>query len=189
MDGRELELYAQDTARHLLAPLENRWWHTAAVARRTRAVAEQRGLAGPHLVVAGAWLHDIGYSPTLRDTGFHPVDGARYLAEQGWPPAVVGLVAHHSGARYVAAVRGALPDLAEWAFEDSTAMDILTFADQTTGPTGHVVDLEDRMLDMLRRRGADSPSALAHPVRSVYLRAVRCRIEPPRERLVTLAAR
>jgi HD superfamily phosphodiesterase len=30
-------------------------------------------------VVTAAWLHDIGLAPDLRDTGFHPLDGARFL--------------------------------------------------------------------------------------------------------------
>lgn len=37
------------------------------------------------LLVAAAWLHDIGYAPELRDTGFHPLDGARHLEALGAP--------------------------------------------------------------------------------------------------------
>ena len=34
-------------------------------------------------LVAAAWLHDIGYAPELVETGFHPLDGARYLRREG----------------------------------------------------------------------------------------------------------
>jgi predicted hydrolase (HD superfamily) len=30
---------------------------------------------------AAAMLHDIGYTPSLATTGFHPLDGARYLRD------------------------------------------------------------------------------------------------------------
>jgi hypothetical protein len=33
------------------------------------------------LIEAAAFLHDIGYSSVVRSTGFHPLDGARYLRD------------------------------------------------------------------------------------------------------------
>jgi HD superfamily phosphodiesterase len=33
--------------------------------------------ADADLLVLAALLHDIGYAPTLRRTGFHPIDGGR----------------------------------------------------------------------------------------------------------------
>ncbi|MFC7328046.1 HD domain-containing protein [Marinactinospora rubrisoli] len=55
--------------------------------------------ADADLVVASAWLHDIGYSPSLVSIGFHPLDGARYLrdVEHADGP-LCRLVAHHTGA-------------------------------------------------------------------------------------------
>jgi HD superfamily phosphodiesterase len=47
--------------------------------------------------MAAAYLHDIGYVPTLARTRFHPLDGARHLRELG-EERLVGLVAYHSGA-------------------------------------------------------------------------------------------
>lgn len=38
------------------------------------------------------------YAAALRDTGFHPIDGAKYLAAAGWPNRIASLVAHHSAA-------------------------------------------------------------------------------------------
>jgi HD superfamily phosphodiesterase len=35
----------------------------------------------PDLLEAAAWLHDIGYSPEIAVSGFHPLDGARYLRD------------------------------------------------------------------------------------------------------------
>lgn len=50
------------------------------------------------MLIAAAWLHDIGKAAPLREHGFHSIDGARYLCERGWPAAVYEPVAHHSGA-------------------------------------------------------------------------------------------
>ena len=69
---------ARDLAYTLLHATGNRWLHVQAVAARAE---ELRGAVGPaegELLVAAAWLHDIGYSPELSHEGFHPLDGARY---------------------------------------------------------------------------------------------------------------
>nr|WP_244167179.1 HD domain-containing protein [Micromonospora marina] len=70
--------------------------------------AKARSLSGlvgedQHLLVAAAFLHDIGYSPEIRDTGFHALDGARWLRRNGFEPRLAGLVAYHSCAAYEAA--------------------------------------------------------------------------------------
>src|SRR4051812_13529235 len=89
---------ARDLARHLLADLPSRWRHTVGVADRAAELADLLGAdADRQLVIAAAWLHDIGYAGPVLDTGFHPLDGAAYLDRHGWPARVAGLVAHHSG--------------------------------------------------------------------------------------------
>lgn len=35
------------------------------------------------LLVAAVWLHGIGYSPAIRDTGFHPLGGGLWLRQNG----------------------------------------------------------------------------------------------------------
>jgi HD superfamily phosphodiesterase len=57
------------------------------------------------VLIAAAYLHDIGYAPTLARTGFHPLDGAVHLRELG-EERLAGLVAHHSGAETEARLRG-----------------------------------------------------------------------------------
>ena len=76
--GRQAER-AEEIARTLLEkPLPRRWAHTQGVAARARTLAPILG-DDADLLEAAAWLHDIGYSPALAATGFHPLDGARYL--------------------------------------------------------------------------------------------------------------
>lgn len=36
------------------------------------------------ILIAAAWLHDIGYAPGIQETGFHPLDGGLYLRRAGW---------------------------------------------------------------------------------------------------------
>src|SRR5262245_41246668 len=54
--------WAETTARDLLAdPLPRRWAHTQGVAATARTLASLLG-ADAGLLLAAAWLHDIGYS-------------------------------------------------------------------------------------------------------------------------------
>lgn len=63
--------------------------HTQGVANRAGEVAVTVPPADRCMLVAAAWLHDIGYSPLIRHTGFHPLDGlANHLGDHrpaGWP--------------------------------------------------------------------------------------------------------
>lgn len=66
-------------AGQLLPPLGDRWLHVQAVAERATEAAGTVPEPDRDLLIAAAWLHDIGYAPELADTGFHPVDGAWYV--------------------------------------------------------------------------------------------------------------
>lgn len=150
----------------LLSGTGDRWQHTRAVARRAReAVPAVTATGGQHageVLVAAAWLHDIGYAAPLVDHGFHPVDGAQHLRATGWPEEVVALVAHHSGARFTAAERGLghlLDDYDAELGHRTPVAQALVWADQTTGPAGELVGVEERAAEVLRRHGPDSAQA------------------------------
>ncbi len=148
---------AEQMAREKLADsLPGRWRHVRSVARRARWVARQLSL--PDDLVAAAWLHDIGYAPELVETGFHPLDGARYLRREGVDGQVVSLVAYHSCARIEAEVRGLGSKLAsEFPFPaaDPLLTDALLYCDMTTGPNGDYVDPADRLVEIRGRYGPD----------------------------------
>lgn len=123
--------------------LPRRWRHVRSVARRARWVAKTLGL--PDDLVAAVWLHDIGYAPGLVATGFHPLDGARYLRSVGLEEAVVSLVAYHSCAYIEAEVRGLGAELAsEFAPGEPLLADALLYCDMTTGPDADYVRPADR---------------------------------------------
>lgn len=168
---------ARALAQSLLIDQPARWQHTIAVARRCEQLATAVATQDQEIVLIAAWLHDIGYSGTVRDTGFHPLDGARYLARLGWPARVCALVARHSGAVFVADAMGLHDALAVFPDEQSRASDALTYADQTVGPHGELVSIGWRMADMLTRHGPASPQARVHHAREPYLVAVAHRVE------------
>ncbi len=63
--------WAQQIARVLLQdPLPRRWAHVQGVAAHVRSLAPVLG-ADADLLEAAAWLHDIGYAPSLATTGMH----------------------------------------------------------------------------------------------------------------------
>ncbi len=169
---------ARRLAKRLLRkPMLERWQHTQGVAARAAEVAITVPEADRPLLVAAAWLHDVGYSPAIRRTGFHPLDGALYLRRSGWDPRLVALVAHHSGARFVPVERGFAAMMAEFEFEDSPVSDALTYADQTVGPGGRRMTVAYRIAEAIARHGPDSPNARARVDRVPYLLAVAARVE------------
>ncbi|GAA0256928.1 HD domain-containing protein [Cryptosporangium japonicum] len=172
--GTEL---SRGLARALLPPPAERWFHTSGVAARAGQLAGVVDRDDRELLVAAAWLHDIGYADEVRDTGFHPLDGARYLDRLGLPKRLTSLVAHHSGARFVAEARGLGAAMADFPVEVSLVSDALTYADQTVGPHGRPYSVDQRMAEMLGRHGPDSPQARAHRARAPYLRGVASRME------------
>ncbi|NCD17864.1 MAG: HD domain-containing protein, partial [Actinobacteria bacterium] len=123
---------ARGEAARLLGTSSDRWDHVVGVVTAARAVVDVLPVEDTDLLVAAAWLHDIGYSPAIADTGFHPLDGARHLRSLGAPARLCALVAHHSAAAVEARVRHMRAMLlAEFPPEESIVADALTFADMT----------------------------------------------------------
>ncbi|HKS45084.1 MAG TPA: HD domain-containing protein [Amycolatopsis sp.] len=134
--------------------LPRRWAHVQGVRERARMAAPVFGSDGELLVAAGV-LHDVGYAPELVDTGFHPIDGARYLRSLGAPERLVHLVAHHSCAAVEAELRGLSAELAEFEDEKTPLRDALWWADLTTTPDGGPTTIEDRVREITERYGAE----------------------------------
>ncbi|MET8092105.1 HDIG domain-containing metalloprotein [Micromonospora sp. NPDC005220] len=127
-----------------------------AVATKAQDLARLVVPADCELLTAAAWLHDIGYAPSILDTGFHALDGARWLLRQGFTPRLAGLVAHHSCASYEADERGLGDVLAtEFPREESPTSDALWYTDMTTGPDGQNLSVEARLDEIRERYGPD----------------------------------
>ncbi|MFF0818334.1 HD domain-containing protein [Rhodococcus sp. NPDC003318] len=168
---------AESLTHRLLDENRGRLHHCAGVAARARALTPTVAPDEGEILVAAAWLHDIGYSTRVRESGFHPLDGARYLRRHHWPALVCDLVAHHSGSRFVAVILDLTGALAEFTHREDALSDALTVADKTTGPDGAEIDLDARMRGMLSRHDPASPTARAHGEREPYFRAAFDRVE------------
>jgi hypothetical protein len=144
--------WAARTAGALLAPLGRRWLHVQAVAAQARRVADV--VDGTEMIVAAAYLHDVGYAPQLVASGFHPLDGARFVRDQGRAD-LASLVAHHTGARNEAKLRGIDDFSTEFRFADSLTQRALTYCDLTTGPDGSPTTVDDRVAEIVDRYGAE----------------------------------
>ncbi|KAB2371007.1 HD domain-containing protein [Actinomadura montaniterrae] len=147
--------WASELARkHLETPLPRRWAHTQGVARQARTLAPILG-DNADLLEAAAWLHDIGYAPDLVNTGFHPLDGARYLRNtHRADDHLCRLVAHHSCAAIEARERGLADTFSkEFLPADPVLSRALTTSDMTTTPDGAPVTVEERLAEIRNRYG------------------------------------
>ncbi|MGH3734958.1 MAG: HD domain-containing protein [Micromonosporaceae bacterium] len=152
--GSDVVEWARDAAHRLLAPLGARWHHVAGVGRTADRVAVTLPASERPVLVAAAYLHDIGYAPVLRRLGAHQLDGAAWISAQGeayWRLAC--LVAHHSESRFELTRRGLGNKLAEYPREESPVMDALVYSDLTTGPSGQRMSLSERITEVHARYG------------------------------------
>lgn len=146
---------ASSTAEGLLGALEPRWSHVRGVAEVADRITTLSGCG--RAVVDAAWLHDIGYAPTVSRTGFHPLDGATFLAEQGFAKDVVGLVAFHTGAEFEARERGLEHQLGRFPRPDQNLLDGLILADLSVSPEGNRVHPRARVEEILSRYPRTDP--------------------------------
>ncbi|MFE4912464.1 HD domain-containing protein [Streptomyces sp. NPDC056652] len=150
--------WAYPLAESLLSEaLPRRWAHSLGVAERARTIAPILG-ADADLMEATAVLHDIGYAPDVAKTGFHPLDGARYLREAAHADErVVCLVAHHSCSWMEAEARGLRGELeTEFPRQAAHLNDALCYCDMNTTPDGTPTNPVDRVNEIAGRYGTDS---------------------------------
>ncbi|MFJ9693438.1 HD domain-containing protein [Kitasatospora sp. NPDC101183] len=154
-----MPVWAYELAESLLSSdLPRRWSHSLGVAGKARTLASTLG-PDAKLLESAAVLHDVGYSPRIASigTGFHPLDGARFLRVEGVDERVVRLVAHHSCALLEAEERGLRHELeAEFPLEEPHLVDALIYCDMTTTPDGTPTTTPDRISEIVGRYGSDS---------------------------------
>lgn len=142
----------------LSVALPRRWAHSQGVAARAADLAHLLGDSAD-MLRASALLHDVGYAPGLAVTGFHPIDGARFLRDiHAADDRLVRLVANHSFALLEAEERG-LREALEAEFpllDDQRLVDALVYCDMTTTPDGSATTAQERVAEIVGRYGADS---------------------------------
>lgn len=137
--------------RCLAGELPQRWSHVRAAAAAAVRLRPAFDDTDGDTLVAAVWLHDIGYATELHATGFHPLDGARYLRSIGVDARLCALVANHSGARQAACMLGRSAEMGDFPDEESLVRDALWFCDLTTGPTGDTVTFDERLAEISTR--------------------------------------
>ena len=148
---------SSDLATDLLSGCGTRLGHSQAVAEQAGIVAALLDEPWRAALVDAAWLHDIGYAPSVAETGFHPLDGARWLRVHGWSSPVCNLVAWHTRAGTEAMLRGLGGELeVEFFLPPGPVQAALAWADLTSSPTGERCSAEERIAEILSRYAPDS---------------------------------
>lgn len=155
--GSDVVARARSLARQHLVDVPRRWAHVQGVAATASDVARVLDPEHADEIISAAWLHDVGYASDLAKIGFHPVDGARFARDVGMPDLVARLIAFHTGSEFEAQQRGLLAELHEFTPPPGEILDVVTFADMTTSPTGEPIDAQDRVAEILTRYEPDSP--------------------------------
>ena len=145
---------AERYAAELLVPMGPRWLHSSAVARKAKSLAAELGIRDGDVLVAAAYLHDIGYAPVLAVHGFHPLDGGIHVRALG-EERLAALVAHHGGAAEEALLRDLSEALDQFRREDSDVAHILDYCDLTVGPNGEDMTPAERLADVGARYGPE----------------------------------
>ena len=131
--------------------------HIMVVADRVRQSARDMNELNPgqnvdeELAFVAALVHDIGYLEDAYQTGFHPLDGARYLERSGFPK-LAELIVGHSSAPEESQLRG----LGTINASDDIIADLITYWDSQVKQGGEVVAAEQRHEDILLRYGEHS---------------------------------
>ncbi len=178
-ERRPGEHWAAGRSRELLQPLGDRWLHVLGVGRRAEVVACCLPEQERELLIAAAYLHDIGYAPELRRTGLHQLDGAYYVRTFA-EDRVVRLVANHSEARFEVGLSGWSDALAEFPREEAAVADALTYCDLTTSPVGAPIRPRDRIAEVATRYESDGVVMQALQMATPHLLAA---VERTRARL------
>lgn len=143
---------AEAIAEAMLSDVGTRLAHTRRVAAQANEVQGLLEEPWRSAIVDAAWLHDIGYADSVADVGFHPLDGARWLAGQRWPVEVCRLVAWHSCAGTEAGFRE-LGDQLGGEFPEPPLLPLaaMTWADLTSSPRGERWTAQRRLDEILER--------------------------------------
>lgn len=173
--GRLTDWAAKQSQRLLRNEPAGRRLHTRAVGLKAARLARHLEKDGD-VLVAAAYLHDIGYSCELRRTEFHPLDGAFHVRDAGHYR-VACLIAHHSSSEYAADLLGLTKKLRHFPHESSFLMDALTYCDMTTDLYGREVNLDQRLMSVTARYGGGHLIAQALDKAEPDLRASVKRVE------------
>ena len=152
--------------------------HIEVIAAQVRRCAEQlrSNLPGcsidPDMAYCAALLHDVGYVPDLRVSGFHPKDGADFLRSRGFGD-LAELIEGHGCSPEEAALLGhpavtPAPHL---------IAKLITYWDMRVKQGGAIVTYSERLQDILFRYGESSVVGRANLAAQSRLEAIAREVE------------
>ncbi|MGB8019613.1 MAG: HD domain-containing protein [Candidatus Nanopelagicales bacterium] len=179
-------MQAEVVSRELLGDVGTKLAHVQTAARVAGHLSVLFDPTEAELLVAAATLHDIGYSPRIARTGFHPLDGAVFLRAEGFNDRLAALVAHHSWAVLTAGLHG-IDDLAEqFPPEHSLLADALVYADMHSAPDGRMIPAGQRLADIALRHPQEGSAERALMLRAAMARVGAALLEVQRSRVLLL---
>ncbi len=156
-----VDVLNDETASSFYPEDSTRLAHMRQACRTARRVVSQMGydskLAGR--IVTAALFHDIGYSEKLKNTGFHPLDGAAYLAHCNAPEDIIEAVLWHSSTPVEIE---SLPEIKKIYDRfpkpqlDGVIHDAVRYCDFRTSPIGQSYSFGMRIVELEDRFGSDS---------------------------------
>ncbi len=150
-----LVIQAKELATFLLQDTGTRLDHSRRVVEQVQLAIEMLEEPWRSALLPAAWLHDIGYNKDIGITKFHPLDGARYLRDEGWSMEICRLVAWHTNAEVEAEMRDLDQVLVnEFEVPPKEARELLAWADLTSSPTGEKCSPQERLDEILERYGS-----------------------------------
>ncbi|NNN21651.1 MAG: HD domain-containing protein [Acidimicrobiales bacterium] len=156
-EDSNLVIQAKELATFLLHDTGTRLDHSRHVVEQAQLATEMLDEPWKSALLPAAWLHDIGYSKDIGITKFHPLDGARYLRNEGWSMEICRLVAWHTNAEAEAEMRDLDYVLAiEFEVPPKEARELLAWADLTSSPTGERCSPQERLDEILERYGSET---------------------------------
>jgi hypothetical protein len=145
----QVKLFVEES----LAANPRRVLHIMEIARRVRQSGKLLGFSETDLDLSecAALLHDIGYWQPIATTGFHPVDGANFLKEQG-QEILADLIIGHS----CSPEEGKLMGFDGIEQSKTLIGKLITYWDVQVKQGGEVVSYKERFEDIINRYGVDS---------------------------------
>ncbi|MET8765112.1 hypothetical protein [Lentzea sp. NPDC004782] len=174
-----LSNWAHELAEAILCKNHSHHWEY------TKLVVHRAEVLGPILLPedeadvlsAAAWLHRVGAAVELQETGFVPLDSARYIASMTtFPRRVVALVAHQSSAATKAVERGLSAEMTCYADEETLTRDALWHCVTPVLPANLELAHRARQEASTEFLGKDHPIALAHEEGQTRIREASSRV-------------
>ncbi|SHE60245.1 metal dependent phosphohydrolase [Seinonella peptonophila] len=138
-----------------------RYQHILGVVEEMKDLCIKLSIPSVHMkqLIQTAYLHDIGYSESLKITSFHPTDGAIFAQKQAFAKPIIAGVLFHTEAQRTWKLS---PDIVNLYKQNHSYLDpidhlyieLITYCDLHRSANGEHVTLEQRITDIVSRYGS-----------------------------------